>query len=1498
MINTSAEFKEAMKENNTCISKAEILLKDGTKLSIGSNVIQGGIKIDDSVCSTGKFEIGNAISNKLCIYLNNMQEDFSEYDFTEATVTVWIGKVLSKTTEWIKKGVFIAQDPTTTPGIITLECLDYMSKFNNVYDGKLIFPATLQQIIQYCCSRCGVIFSSDGFPNSGYQITKNPFGSSENFTYRVIVQYCAMLAGCFARCNTDGILELKWYDAQAFETGNYAEVKSFSSLSVSTEDVVITGIRVTASDLENEDKTEKGETYLAGAEGYVLSISGNPLVEYGQAKTVASVLAERIVGMRFRPMTASCLGNPAWEAGDAVLLTDRKGKTYKSFLTNLTYYTGNYESISCDAEPAARHSADHYKEIEQIIANIKRDTRFQLSQYGKYLDQMNGLAINAMGYYETVEIQDDGSRITYMHDKPLMSESMVIYKKSIDGYFWSKDGGKTWTSGIDKNGNAVMNVIAAIGLHAEWITSGKLQVSDDEGNIIFLVDMDTKQVLISGDHIRIGGETATDLITTANENASEALNAAAKARNVTMQLSNDFQAIAVDSNGNYSQFPEHVETSPMVMYGTQDITKECTFQVTKSEYVQGTWDNAKKVYTVTGLTADEGWVDIKATYLNIPVVKRFNLVKQYAGEEGARGPQGEKGPQGLQGIQGEKGEQGIPGPKGEQGSTGPQGKPGEKGETGPPGPAGINGKTTYFHIKYSDVPNPTSASQMTETPSAYIGTYVDYTQTDSTDPKKYTWSRFQGVQGAQGIPGVNGSNGKTSYLHIKYSNDGGKTFTGNAGEDAGSYIGTCVDYNSADPTTVSAYKWAKIKGENGTNGRNTATVYLYQRKESAPSRPTNALTYTFATGVLSGTINNGWSATIPNGTAPLYVIVATASSSATSYSIPASAWTSPVVLTQNGENGKPGATGPAGTPGADGIDGKNGLNVTTVYLYQRKTSVPPKPTAAITYAFATGAVSGLTNGWSKTIPAGTAPLYVILATASSTGTTDSIAASEWSTPTIMTENGADGKPGAPGRTYFLEPSTLVLKKGQDNVISPGTVDFKAFYRDGNSASRTAYSGRFKIEETVDGTTWKTIYTSSANESSVRHSTYDYLTDAAGNAIITASGHGIVAAVRDIHMIRCTLYAAGGTTNALDTQSVTVVKDVKALTQEEVFNILTKNGTLQGVYMQNGNLYINGTFMKIGKIVSKNGKVYFDLDNNEIHCDKMISTESYADVKNTVADISRRNIGGANYSYGLQIYNKEFEEGRITISPMRDKEIPEIHTGSIAKKTGLRISSTMGNGMENGSGFGYLDFLNSGIIWIQPPTGNTGLDARIALYPGYYGNIMSGFNSRVEITGYKVTVSATDVEFSNRITVKGSKSRVVETKNYKNRLLYCYETSSPMFGDVGEGKIDDSGICYIYLDDIFTETISTEIEYQVFLQKEGPGDLWVDSKEPAFFIVKGTPGLKFSWEIKAKQRDFEYERLEDIKITEHDIQNLDYEAIGQELFKEYISEKENPYEGSN
>lgn len=182
---------------------------------------------------------------------------------------------------------------------------------------------------------------------------------------------------------------------------------------------------------------------------------------------------------------------------------------------------------------------------------------------------------------------------------------------------------------------------------------------------------------------------------------------------------------------------------------------------------------------------------------------------------------GNTGPRGLQGLQGEKGDQGIPGAVGE---TGPQGPKGEKGDTGE---AGQNGKTSYFHIKYSSVDKPTSSSQMTETPSAYIGTYVDYTSTDSTDPKKYTWSRFQGVKGDQGIPGTNGINGKTSYLHIAYANSAdGKTGFDVSTSTNKLYIGQYTDFTSEDSTDPTKYSWTKIKGETGAAGADAISINI------------------------------------------------------------------------------------------------------------------------------------------------------------------------------------------------------------------------------------------------------------------------------------------------------------------------------------------------------------------------------------------------------------------------------------------------------------------------------------------------------------------------------------------------------------------------------------------------------------------------------------------------------------------------------------------------
>lgn len=290
-----------------------------------------------------------------------------------------------------------------------------------------------------------------------------------------------------------------------------------------------------------------------------------------------------------------------------------------------------------------------------------------------------------------------------------------------------------------------------------------------------------------------------------------------------MDASKPYQCSVVSSDGTMFKNGEGTTAlTAKVIDGGKDIT----------DNLKITWlKEGTKISEEKSVTVKASDVSVTATYVlevrdqgdtlrGTCEVTISNVNDGTDGEAGAQGPQGEKGetgaqgPQGLQGLQGLQGEQGIPGPTGETGAT---------GATGPQGPAGkdgTNGKTSYFHIKYSPVENPTS-SQMSEIPNTYIGTYVDYTEPDSTDPSKYTWYRFkglQGEQGTQGIPGTNGADGKTSYLHIKYSNDGGKTFTSNSGETVGDYIGQCTDFNRADPTTVGAYTWSKIKGETGAKG--------------------------------------------------------------------------------------------------------------------------------------------------------------------------------------------------------------------------------------------------------------------------------------------------------------------------------------------------------------------------------------------------------------------------------------------------------------------------------------------------------------------------------------------------------------------------------------------------------------------------------------------------------------------------------------------------------
>lgn len=369
---------------------------------------------------------------------------------------------------------------------------------------------------------------------------------------------------------------------------------------------------------------------------------------------------------------------------------------------------------------------------------------------------------------------------------------------------------------------------------------------------------------------------------------------------------------------------------------------------------------------------------------------------------------GEQGPQGLRGLQGEKGDQGIQGPKGADGK---------------------DGKTTYFHIKYSAVSNPTSASQMTETPSKYIGTYVDFTQTDSDDPKKYSWQQLegsQGPQGKQGISGTNGADGKTSYLHIKYSNDGGKTFTGNSGEDIGAYIGTCVDYAKDDPTSVGMYKWAKIKGEAGAKGDKgdtgkgvKSTSVAYQVSTSGTTVPTGT-----------------WSGSVPSASAGQYL------------------WTRTIITYTDNTTSTIYSVGRMGTNGANGTNGSAGRRIKST---------------AITYQAGSSGTTAPTGTWQTTVPATSAssPYFWTRTIITYTDNTTSTAYNVGSTPEGIVVGGRNlamnTNKGTTGWSWSMQTGGYSKESVSETGVNTCKLTRDSVKQSGWSVIEFSYIGRTKWE---------------------------------------------------------------------------------------------------------------------------------------------------------------------------------------------------------------------------------------------------------------------------------------------------------------------------------------------------------------------------------------------------------------------------------------------------
>lgn len=889
----SNRWKEKVKNGMDVqyLKYADITLTDGTVLNLTSaNLWANGFSFEDSVSGDSSFDIGSAIINVLNLSINNFDGEYSDYDFEGAEVICYVGlqiededtserldssgeQILDSTGDTIivhKNTVIektrictatVVEQPEDETVTIDLTCEDNMRKFDRNYsDSKLKYPATRGQIVRDACEVCGVTLQITSFDRDDYIVQNRP--NDEALTFRQVLQWVAQIGCQWMRCDEYGRLCIGWYSSineeeliiddlgvlktqddsnislelssangilsanngtflendgilrlfATDEKGNVSEIKTTYGFTPHHTDVVITGVKVTEY---SESSSDNPQTYMVGTEGYVLGISGNKLIRVGDGQTIASMIAEKCVGMRFRPFESECPTDVALEAGDSLIIVDRNGKIYTSLLTTTTLKPGSGQKIACNAKSAAKNSSTRYSQATQAFVAARNMVKQEKTEREKALEEFGKRIDSATGVYTTVEPQQNGSKIFYLHDKPTLAESQAIWKMTSEAWGVSTDGGQTWNGGMTVDGDTIVRILNAVGVNATWINTGAITVKDANENILFQVDMDTKTVVIDPDVLIIGNMTLSDKLENMDENI-------ASAKNMTFQLSNDMQTITSDADGNIPVFPT-VTTTAKVMYGSSDITNDCSYTITKSDSVTGSWDVDTHTYTVTGLSADNGWVDIKATYLiNLSITKRFTISKQKKGE--------------------------------------------------------------------------------------------------------------------------------------------------------------------------------------------------------------------------------------------------------------------------------------------------------------------------------------------------------------------------------------DGKDGEPGRTYMVEPSCNVLKRGSDKVISPNFITFKAYYRDGDSAARVPYKGRFIVEETVDGSAWKTIYISSTDEDTVTHYLYSILTNSSGQAVASSNG-STIGIPRDVTNVRCKLYASGGATTLMDMQSVAVVIDIDNLTQEQIVSILTNDGAWKGLYYSNGRLYVSldallgGTVTLGGK---KNGNGYLKI----------------------------------------------------------------------------------------------------------------------------------------------------------------------------------------------------------------------------------------------------------------------------------------------------------------
>lgn len=1435
MINVTNQLKTESLLNSNYYVTANAVLRDGTTLNLEKEdfYLDGNGIVDSS--DSGDFPIGVAIEKTATLALVNDDDRFSDYNFAGAQFTLFLNLQLSDRLETIRRGTFIVSKKPATSDEINLTLLDYMSKAETGYNTNLVFPCSVREVLEDACQQTGIVLGDATFKNADYQVQKKP----ENTTFRAVIGMVAALAGGNARIDENDNLRIitfddgadtitletvPWYDINgntildidSNEIETILERKGFNlnairNLTYDVDDVAVTGVKYTDNEAE----------YKYGEDGYVITID-NKLLS-GNEQTGVDLIGKELVGMRLRPFSCDSIAIGYVTFGDRITFSDIKGNIYYSYLTDVDFTFSGSTSFSCNAKSMEDLNADYPDSMQVEVDNAKKDTEKKITAYDAKLKQMNELAANTLGFYYTEEIQSDGSTISYRHDKPTFADSKVIYKTGADGFFLSVDGGQTWKAGFDSNGDAVLNILYAIGIQSDWINTRGFTAKDNDGNITFRIDAETGAVNLNATELTIKGKTPENV---ANAEVEKFITEVYSPQIKVLQEQIDGQIEAF-----FGDYIPDSNNEPASTWA-DDTAKEKhlgdLFYIVNNEEYGG------QAYRYAKINGEYRWDYVKDT----AVVKALADAAQAQNTANAK--------KRIFGAE--------PVPPYDIDDLWVQGGAGDilKCQKAKAEGASYDANDWVRASKYTD------DSAITTFIKGVFADTIESLQ-EQLDGKIQTWSQdtdpalewteteeipWTDVDG-NSILDVGGNEILIVWEKGKYIHKGDLwQNTANNANTRWRWDGNeWVEQKAPD------YLFDKIDGK--------AAVYFEQ-----PKPPYN--------------MGDFWVTSKADGEASIKTAVRSRADGA----FTDTDW---IDFKYADKTDIDNAVKEYDTSlGQDEVFNKltNGGEDQGIYIQDKKLYINANYILAGILAgkfINAKGIKVIDNDNQITLHIddngkvhiaatefslkGKAVSEIAKDTASNTATE---IATKYATLSVLLSNEFQGIPTDSSGKYTTFPTcrtTVTVLYGAENVTAQSNISFSAENGISGSASGATYtvsglsvdSGTITATATYNGMTARKEFvvakqkqgdTGNGISKIVQH----YLATSSSSGVSTSSS-GWTEAVqaptpdnRYLWNYEETFFTNGAKATTLpcvigvygekgqDGKNGQDGKDASDMTQLEIFNKLTNNGETQGLYLYNNKVYLNASYINTGylagwKVLS--GYLYAASGNNSVTLDGnngLIKAKG----KTRWLDPSTGTLIDESILEGTEFHTCDVYCSAINVST------------SITGRSNSQSTLTMGSLKA------YYSIVSNG-----------GVTAT--------GKVIS--YSHIEASGHFYS-KGTGTDLAD-LSVRGTKSRILQTKDYGTQTFYCYEMASPIFGDIGEASISEDGTCLIDIDDIFQESTNVGIEYYVFLQKEGDGDCWVDKKEQTYFIVKGTPGLKFAFEIKARQTEYEHMRFTDISRTAYD-----------------------------